>query len=83
MMLTLKWQIKSLQIAKNNLEFYNSKVLSVTVGLFFVLGFLDYLGVPLKEAAFSAFSLQSFFLPQKGFTLQSLTQIILIENQFA
>jgi hypothetical protein len=41
------------------------------------------LGVPLKEAAFSAFSLQSFFLPQKGFTLQSLTQIILIENQFA
>ncbi len=79
MMLTLKWQIKSLQIAKNNLEFYNSKVLSVTVGLFFVLGFLDYLGVPLKEAAGRAFSLQSFFVPQKGFTLQSLTQIILIE----
>lgn len=83
-MLTLKWQIKSLQIAKNNLEFYNSKVLSVTVGLFFVLGFLDYLGVPLKEAAVSAFSLQSFFLPQKGFTLLpiaigTLTQIILIE----
>jgi len=37
------------------------------------------LGLPLKEAAGRAFSLQSFFVPQKGFTLQSLTQIILIE----
>jgi len=49
-----------LQIAKNNLEFYNSKVLSVTVGLFFVLGFLDYLGVPRKEAAGRAFRYNLF-----------------------
>jgi hypothetical protein len=65
MMLTLKWQIKSLQIAKNNLEFYNSKVLSVTVGLFFVLGFLDYLGVPLKEAAVRALFATIFFRTSK------------------
>jgi hypothetical protein len=65
MMLTLKWQIKSLQIAKNNLEFYNSKVLSVTVGLFFVLGFLDYLGLPLEEAAGRALFATIFFRTSK------------------